>query len=92
MILFGYSPLKPVLLGEQGLLFATEPKNQGREYRIVLPGNGDTSYDNALNVRRTVDGFAKAGYAAIMIAGQLAPKRIGHKVGKEVAAREEAFD
>ena len=59
---------------------------------IPLIGDGDTGYGNAMNVRRTVAGMAKAGCAAVMIEDQVAPKRCGHTPGKEVVAREEAFD
>ena len=59
---------------------------------IPLIGDGDTGYGNAMNVRRTVRGFARAGCAAVMIEDQLAPKRCGHTPGKEVVARDEAFD
>ena len=59
---------------------------------IPLIGDGDTGYGNAMNVRRTVRGFARAGCAAVMIEDQLAPKRCGHTPGKEVVDREEAFD
>lgn len=55
-------------------------------------GDGDTGYGNAMNVRRTVRGFARAGCAAVMIEDQLAPKRCGHTPGKEVVGRDEAFD
>ncbi len=59
---------------------------------IPVIGDGDTGYGNAMNVRRTVTGFAKAGCAAVMIEDQLAPKRCGHTKGKEVVGRDEAFD
>lgn len=59
---------------------------------IPLIGDGDTGYGNAMNVRRTVRGFARAGCAAVMIEDQLAPKRCGHTPGKEVVGRDEAFD
>jgi len=59
---------------------------------IPLIGDGDTGYGNAMNVRRTVTGFAKASAASIMIEDQLAPKRCGHTPGKAVVGREEAFD
>ncbi len=55
-------------------------------------GDGDTGYGNAMNVRRTVSGFARAGCAAVMIEDQVAPKRCGHTPGKEVVGRDEAFD
>ena len=59
---------------------------------IPVIGDGDTGYGNAMNVRRTVRGFSRAGAAAVMIEDQLAPKRCGHTPGKEVVGREEAFD
>ena len=59
---------------------------------IPVMGDGDTGYGNAMNVRRTVNGFAKTGCAAVMIEDQLAPKRCGHTPGKEVVGRDEAFD
>ncbi|SMF79806.1 2-Methylisocitrate lyase, PEP mutase family [Tistlia consotensis] len=59
---------------------------------IPVIGDGDTGYGNAMNVRRTVRGFARAGCAAVMIEDQLAPKRCGHTPGKEVVGRDEAFD
>ena len=59
---------------------------------IPVLGDGDTGYGNAMNVRRTVEGFAKAGCAAVMIEDQLAPKRCGHTPGKAVVGRDEAFD
>lgn len=61
---------------------------------VAMPviADGDTGYGNALNVRRTVQGFAKAGAAAVMIEDQLSPKRCGHTKGKAVVDREEAFD
>ncbi|MEM1363385.1 MAG: isocitrate lyase/PEP mutase family protein [Pseudomonadota bacterium] len=59
---------------------------------IPLIGDGDTGYGNAMNVRRTVTGFARAGCAAVMIEDQVAPKRCGHTPGKEVVGRDEAYD
>ena len=53
--------------------------------------DGDTGYGNAMNVRRTVKEFARAGAAAILIEDQVWPKKCGHYGGKrEVIAREEA--
>lgn len=60
------------------------------EFPVIA--DGDTGYGNAMNVRRTVAGFARAGAAAVMIEDQVAPKRCGHTPGKAVVAREEAFD
>jgi 2-methylisocitrate lyase-like PEP mutase family enzyme len=54
--------------------------------------DGDTGYGNAMNVRRTVAGYARAGAAAVMIEDQVAPKRCGHTKGKLVVDRAEAVD
>ncbi len=79
-----------------GLMSYAEVLDQARNItdavQIPLIADGDTGYGNAMNVRRTVTGFAKAGAAAVMIEDQLAPKRCGHTPGKAVVARDEAFD
>lgn len=79
-----------------GLMSYGEVVDQARNIcdAIDIPviGDGDTGYGNAMNVIRTVQGFAKAGCAAVMIEDQLAPKRCGHTPGKAVVGREEAFD
>lgn len=58
---------------------------------IPVLGDGDTGYGNAMNVKRTVAGYAQAGFAAIMIEDQVAPKRCGHTKGKSVVPRSEAL-
>ena len=79
-----------------GLMTYTEVADSARNIcdAIDIPviGDGDTGYGNAMNVRRTVRGFSRAGCAAVMIEDQLAPKRCGHTPGKDVVGREEAFD
>lgn len=54
-------------------------------------GDADTGYGNAMNVKRTVQGYIQAGMAGIMIEDQVAPKRCGHTRGKRVESREIAF-
>lgn len=81
-------------LPDTGLLFYGEMLDQGRgileAISIPVIGDGDTGYGNPINVRRTVEGYARAGFAALMIEDQLAPKRCGHTRGKEVVGRGEA--
>ena len=81
---------------DTGLISYGEVADQLRNITdaVAMPviADGDTGYGNALNVRRTVQGFAKAGAAAVMIEDQLSPKRCGHTKGKAVVDREEAFD
>jgi 2-methylisocitrate lyase-like PEP mutase family enzyme len=57
---------------------------------IPCIADGDTGYGNAINVKRTVFGYARAGMAGIMIEDQVAPKRCGHVAGKTVVPFEEA--
>jgi 2-methylisocitrate lyase-like PEP mutase family enzyme len=80
---------------DTGLISYAEMLDQGRAIceavSIPVIGDGDTGYGNPANVRRTVIGYAKAGFAAVMIEDQLAPKRCGHTRGKEVVGRAEAL-
>ncbi len=82
-------------LPDTGLISYGEMLDQGRgicsAVSIPVIGDGDTGYGNALNVRRTVRGYAQAGFAAVMIEDQVAPKRCGHTEGKEVVSRAEAL-
>ncbi|WP_298985256.1 isocitrate lyase/PEP mutase family protein [uncultured Roseibium sp.] len=79
-----------------GLMSYSEVLDQARNITdavsIPVIADGDEGYGNAMNVRRTVTGFAKAGSAAVMIEDQLAPKRCGHTPGKAVVSRQEAYD
>ena len=81
---------------DTGLISFGEMLDQGRNIcaatDIPIIGDGDTGYGNALNVRRTVEMYARAGFAAVMIEDQVAPKRCGHTRGKLVVDRAEAFN
>jgi 2-methylisocitrate lyase-like PEP mutase family enzyme len=57
---------------------------------LLLIGDGDTGYGNALNVQRTVTEYARAGAACVMIEDQASPKKCGHTRGKLVISRNEA--
>ncbi|HVA12171.1 MAG TPA: isocitrate lyase/PEP mutase family protein [Stellaceae bacterium] len=58
---------------------------------LPIIADGDTGYGNAMNVRRTVKEFARAGAAVILIEDQVWPKKCGHYGGKrEVIPRAEA--
>jgi 2-methylisocitrate lyase-like PEP mutase family enzyme len=82
-------------LPDTGLISYAEMVDQGRNMcaavNIPIIGDADTGYGNALNVRRTVQGYANAGFACAMIEDQLAPKRCGHTKGKMVVGRDEAL-
>ena len=80
---------------DTGLISFGEMLDQGRSIcqATTLPviGDSDTGYGNALNVKRTVREYARAGFAAVMIEDQVAPKRCGHTAGKAVVERDEAI-
>jgi 2-methylisocitrate lyase-like PEP mutase family enzyme len=80
---------------DTGLISYGEMVDQGRNIcgavSIPVIGDGDTGYGNALNVKRTVQGYAAAGFACVMIEDQVAPKRCGHTRGKQTVGRNEAF-
>jgi len=79
---------------DTGLISFGEMLDQGRNICAASPipviGDGDTGYGNALNVARTVDLYARAGFGAVMIEDQVSPKRCGHTKGKQVVSRKEA--
>ena len=73
------------------MITATRPSRRTSLKQIPFFGDGDTGYGNAVNVKRTVRGYAAAGAAGIMIEDQLAPKRCGHTRDKAVVDRGEAL-
>ncbi|MGH7804082.1 MAG: isocitrate lyase/PEP mutase family protein [Candidatus Binatia bacterium] len=78
-----------------GLITQSEMTDQLRNVCAAVEGmpvlaDGDTGYGNAMNVRRTVIEYARAGAAAVMIEDQVEPKRCGHFEGKAVIPRAEA--
>jgi len=82
-------------LPDTGLLTVSEMLDQGRSIcsavSIPVIGDGDTGHGNTANVRRTVQQFAAAGFAGIMLEDQVSPKRCGHTGVREVVSRQEAL-
>ncbi len=80
---------------DTGLISYGEMLESGRNIcstvSIPMFGDGDTGFGNALNIKRTVKGYADAGFACIMLEDQVMPKRCGHTKDKMVVSREEAF-
>ncbi len=62
--------------------------------RVPLPiiVDADTGFGNALNVRRTVTLFERAGASAIQLEDQTSPKRCGHLDGKTLVPTAEMTD
>ena len=83
-------------LPDTGLISFGEVVDQVRATAAAVPGfpivaDGDTGYGNAMNVRRTVQEFARAGAAAVLIEDQVWPKKCGHYGGgRPVIGRDEA--
>ncbi len=92
---FGIAAIR-FALPDTGLISFTEVLDQVRNTCAAVPGfpvvaDGDTGYGNAMNVRRTVAEFARAGAAAILIEDQVWPKKCGHYGGgRPVIPRAEA--
>lgn len=76
-----------------GLLTLTEMVDRAAKFvsavKIPVIADADTGFGNALSVMRTVELYEKAGVAAIQLEDQVAPKRCGHMVGREVISMEE---
>lgn len=76
-----------------GLLTLTEMHDRAAKFvsavKIPVIADADTGFGNALGVMRTVELYEKAGVAAIQLEDQVAPKRCGHMLGREVVSMEE---
>lgn len=81
-------------LPDTGLISYGEMVDQGQQITqavsIPVIGDGDNGYGNAMNVKRTVKGFIRAGFAGILLEDQVSPKACGHTHGRKVVSREEA--
>lgn len=66
-------------------------QNVVRQVNIPVMADGDTGYGSPMNVKRTVECYALAGAAGIMIEDQTWPKRCGHTKGKAVVGKGEAY-
>ncbi|GLJ21807.1 hypothetical protein SUGI_0407240 [Cryptomeria japonica] len=81
-------------LPDVGLISYGEMIDQGSQITsavsIPVIGDGDTGYGNILNVKRTVKGYIRAGFAGILLEDQVSPKACGHTQGRKVVSREEA--
>ncbi len=57
---------------------------------VPVIADADTGYGNAINVRRTVREYERAGVAGLHVEDQVAPKKCGFFDGKEVIPLDEA--
>jgi 2,3-dimethylmalate lyase len=51
---------------------------------LPLIADADNGYGGVLNVRRTIQGFERAGVAGVHLEDQVFPKRCGHLAGKQL--------
>jgi 2-methylisocitrate lyase-like PEP mutase family enzyme len=73
-------------LPDLGLITFSDMLDQLRNTCAAVPGfpviaDADTGYGNALNVRRTILEYARAGAAGALLEDQLWPKQCGHYQG-----------
>lgn len=94
LFLSGYSVAASMGLSDTGYIAFEDVVQRIQEISRVtnapMIADGDTGYGGLASVYRTVQGFAEAGAAGIMIEDQKWPKKCGHTKGKEVVDREEA--
>lgn len=76
-----------------GLLTMTEMVMRARNFAaavdIPVIADADTGFGNAVNAMRTVREYEAAGVAAIQIEDQVAPKKCGHMIGRQVVPLDE---
>jgi carboxyvinyl-carboxyphosphonate phosphorylmutase len=83
------------LLGKPdvGLLSMTEmaqrASNMAEAVQVPVIADADTGFGNAVNVIRAVREYEKAGVACIQLEDQVAPKKCGHMLGREIISKEE---
>ena len=63
---------------DTGMISYAELADQGqnicRAVSIPMIGDGDTGFGSAQNIKRTVEGYARAGFAGIMLEDQVAAR------------------
>ncbi|KAI8206776.1 hypothetical protein KHU50_012276 [Colletotrichum sp. SAR 10_65] len=95
VFLAGYAMASAFGLPDTGYIafqeVAAKVQEVARVTSVPILVDGDTGYGGPMNVKRTVEGFATAGAAGIMIEDQTWPKRCGHTAGKSVVSRSEAY-
>jgi len=83
------------LLGQPDVGMTTMTEVLGQVERICdavdvpVVADIDTGFGNAINARRAVRAFERAGVGAVQIEDQVFPKRCGHFAGKEIVALDE---
>lgn len=83
-----YSTMNILGLPDAELLGLDEMVGNGRRISdvVTIPviADADTGFGNAMNARRTVSSYIKAGISALHFEDQESPKRCGHLAGKSL--------
>ncbi|KAF2154264.1 isocitrate lyase/malate synthase [Myriangium duriaei CBS 260.36] len=95
VFLAGYAVASSYGLPDTGYIAMSEVcdkiRDAVRQTSVPVMADGDTGYGSPMNVKRTVESFAAAGAAGVMIEDQTWPKRCGHTKGNSVVPRGEAY-
>ena len=90
----GFATSMSMGLPDVGLLTQTEMTRNAAVIasaaRVPVIADADTGYGNAINVRRTIREYERAGAAGVHIEDQVAPKKCGFFEGKQVIGVKEA--
>ena len=90
----GFATSMSMGLPDVGLLTQTEMTRNAAVVasaaRVPVIADADTGYGNAINVRRTIREYERAGAAGVHIEDQVAPKKCGFFEGKQVIGVGEA--
>ncbi|MBP2656184.1 MAG: phosphonomutase-like enzyme [Firmicutes bacterium] len=76
-----------------GLMTMSEMVSRARNFvnavDIPVIADADTGFGNVINVMRTIREYEMAGVAAIQLEDQVAPKKCGHMIGRQVVPMDE---
>lgn len=90
----GLSTATILAIPDAGLITMTEmvenAKRMANAINIPLLADTDQGFGNAINVRRSIQSFIQAGVAGVHLEDQVAARRCGFVLGKEVVSIEEA--
>ena len=95
MVYMGGNATTAVRLGtpDVGLLTISEMADHAARIveavELPLMVDGDNGYGNALNVRRAIQMYERAGVAGVHFEDQASPKKCGHFDGKVLVSKEE---
>lgn len=94
MLVTGYG-VSASMLGEPdvGLVTMSEMCHRAGEIAAAVSvpviADGEAGFGNAINVRRTIQAYERAGLAGLHIEDQITPKKCGHMTGKALISEEE---